>query len=116
MRGEHQGGNEGNDPGAAGRRVSFRGCADDLSQVRKRFDRRSPLGESVLTARNFTSSEGAQESATSAEVFAAGPNGLRCEGLALSAIAGEVGTPCYVYSSSAIRSQYERLRDAVKAV
>ncbi len=38
--------------------------------------------------------------------------GLRCEEVPLENIAREVGTPCYVYSSAAIREQYHLLRDA----
>ncbi len=38
--------------------------------------------------------------------------GLRCEEVPLENIAREVGTPCYVYSSAAIREQYYLLRDA----
>jgi diaminopimelate decarboxylase len=39
--------------------------------------------------------------------------GLRCENVPLSVIATEIGTPCYVYSSAAIREQYSVLRDAL---
>jgi diaminopimelate decarboxylase len=84
--------------------------------MRERINRRSPLGESVLTARNFASSDDAQAAAASADAFGPGVNGLRCEAVALSTIADEIGTPCYVYSSQAIRSQYERLRSAVKKI
>lgn len=37
---------------------------------------------------------------------------LWCEGLALSRIAGAVGTPCYVYSETAIRRRYAAFRSA----
>jgi diaminopimelate decarboxylase len=74
------------------------------------------LGESVLTARNFTSRDKPQAVAASPEAFAPGPSGLRCEAIQLSTIATEVGTPCYVYSALAIRTQYGRLRDAVKMI
>jgi diaminopimelate decarboxylase len=42
--------------------------------------------------------------------------GVRCEEVALSAIASEVGTPCFVYSASAIRAQYALLHDALRDV
>lgn len=37
---------------------------------------------------------------------------LRCEGVPLDVIARDVGTPCYVYSSAAIREQYQQLSEA----
>ena len=46
----------------------------------------------------------------------ANSDGLRCEGLPLSLIAREVGTPAYVYSAGAIRDQYAQLRDALKSI
>ncbi|HEV7389161.1 MAG TPA: diaminopimelate decarboxylase [Gemmatimonadaceae bacterium] len=39
-----------------------------------------------------------------------------CEELPLDLIAREIGTPCYVYSSAAIRSQYKQLSDALASV
>ena len=42
--------------------------------------------------------------------------GVRCEEVALSVIASEVGTPCFVYSASAIRAQYALLHDALRDV
>lgn len=47
------------------------------------------------------------------EAFPRDPSGLRCEGVSLDLIANAVGTPCYVYSASAIREQYRLLRDAM---
>ena len=38
---------------------------------------------------------------------------LRCEGVPLDLIARDVGTPCYVYSSAAIREQYQLLSEAM---
>ena len=38
---------------------------------------------------------------------------LRCEGVPLDVIARDVGTPCYVYSSAAIREQYQQLSEAM---
>ncbi|HWL40119.1 MAG TPA: diaminopimelate decarboxylase [Gemmatimonadaceae bacterium] len=40
-------------------------------------------------------------------------DGLRCEGVRLAAIAAQVGTPAYVYSSAAVREQYGLLRGAL---
>ena len=64
------------------------------------------MGESILSAPRGTlesTEPGLQR----------GPNGLRCEDVPLATIAREVGTPCYVYSSEAIRSQYTLLRDSL---
>lgn len=41
---------------------------------------------------------------------------LFCEGVPLSRIGEEVGTPCYVYSETAIRRRYEALRAAFAGV
>ena len=54
-----------------------------------------------------------KETATPVEAFPRDASGLRCEGVPLELIAREIGTPCYVYSSLAIREQYSRLRDAM---
>jgi len=37
------------------------------------------------------------------EPFVQGPSGLSCDGVPLSAIADEVGTPLFVYSAPAVR-------------
>ena len=47
------------------------------------------------------------------EAFPRDASGLRCETVSLDVIASAVGTPCYVYSASAIREQYRQLRDAM---
>jgi diaminopimelate decarboxylase len=47
------------------------------------------------------------------EAFPRDASGLRCEKVSLDVIASAVGTPCYVYSASAIREQYGQLRDAM---
>ena len=39
-----------------------------------------------------------------------------CEGVALSAIAAEVGTPVYVYSTASMRRQARALQEALSAV
>jgi diaminopimelate decarboxylase len=52
------------------------------------------VGQSVLTATGFTRTASGE---------------LVCEGVSLEAIADAVGTPAYVYSSRAIREQYDAL-------
>jgi len=47
------------------------------------------------------------------EAFPRDASGIRCEKVSLDVIASAVGTPCYVYSASAIREQYRQLRDAM---
>ena len=44
--------------------------------------------------------------------FYYGEGGLRCEGVALSEIAGDVGTPAYVYSYAALERAYRELDEA----
>ena len=70
------------------------------------------MGKGVLSAREVAQTRA--EGATVPDVaFPRDASGLRCEGVSLSVIAREIGTPCYVYSSTAIREQYHRLRDAM---
>jgi diaminopimelate decarboxylase len=45
--------------------------------------------------------------------FAPGGGSLLCDGVSLEAIAADIGTPSYVYSAPAIRSQYQRLYAAL---
>ena len=52
----------------------------------------------------------------SSEAFPRNNDGLQCEGVPLSLIAREVGTPSFVYSAGAIRDQYAQLRDALKGI
>ncbi len=54
-----------------------------------------------------------KEAAARDEAFPRDASGLRCEGVSLDVIAREIGTPCYVYSSLAIRDQYKRLQEAM---
>ncbi len=42
--------------------------------------------------------------------------GRHLEGVPLEEIATEVGTPCYVYSAAAVRTQYERLTESLRGV
>jgi diaminopimelate decarboxylase len=59
------------------------------------------VGESVLTASGFTRTASGE---------------LVCEGVSFEAIADAVGTPVYVYSSRAIREQYDALDRALSPV
>jgi diaminopimelate decarboxylase len=61
------------------------------------------MGQGVLTA-GFTRSGGGTDGA------------LYCEGVPIEAIAADVGTPVYVYSSAVIRDRYERLRATLSPV
>ncbi|MEO8909259.1 MAG: diaminopimelate decarboxylase [Gemmatimonadaceae bacterium] len=70
------------------------------------------MGKSVLKTREPGSS--VANAAPELKAFPRDGDGLRCERVALSLIAREVGTPAFVYSAGAIREQYARLRDALK--
>lgn len=65
--------------------------------MRPRLDRRGAVGEGILTPAQVN-------------------DGLQCEEVPLALIAAEVGTPAYVYSSAAIREQYQLLRQAMAGV
>jgi len=81
------------------------------------------VGKGVLSAREMAPTpnpvkkavdETPINGADSSDVaFPRDASGLRCEGVPLELIAREVGTPCYVYSSAAIRAQYQLLHDAM---
>lgn len=74
------------------------------------------MGKSVLKGREIAPGGATETTTISGEAFPRNSDGLRCEGLPLSLIAREVGTPAFVYSAGAIRDQYAQLRDAMKAV
>ena len=59
------------------------------------------MGQGVLTPAGFTRTAGGE---------------LVCEGVSLEAIAAAVGTPTYVYSTRAIRDQYDALDKALSPV
>ena len=61
------------------------------------------MGQGVLTA-GFTRSGGGTDGS------------LYCEGVPIEAIAADVGTPVYVYSSAVIRDRYERLHATLSRV
>ena len=70
------------------------------------------MGKGVLSAREVSPTPN-KVAAESDVAFPRDASGLRCEAVPLEVIAREVGTPCYIYSSAAIREQYQRLRDAM---
>jgi len=70
------------------------------------------VGEGILTPLDPSAAR-VMEATAHEEAFPRGASGLRCEKVSLDVIASAVGTPCYVYSASAIREQYRRLRDAM---
>jgi diaminopimelate decarboxylase len=70
------------------------------------------VGEGILTPRDSSAAR-VMEATAHEEAFPRDASGLRCEKVSLDVIASAVGTPCYVYSASAIREQYRQLRDAM---
>lgn len=83
--------------------------------MRTCFHGRGAVGKGILTgeavAKPVTSPAVSDESA-----FPRDAGGLRCERVPLSLVAEQIGTPCYVYSSAAVRQQYARLREALGAL
>lgn len=83
--------------------------------MRACFHGRGAVGKGILTggavAQPVTSPDVSDESA-----FPRDAQGLRCERVPLSLVAEQIGTPCYVYSSAAVRQQYARLRKALGAL
>jgi diaminopimelate decarboxylase len=74
------------------------------------------VGKSVLTSRDAAPPSAAEPVSSDWEAFPRDRDGLRCEGVPLSLIAREAGTPAFVYSSRAIRQQYTKLSDALKGI
>ncbi|MDQ6872116.1 MAG: diaminopimelate decarboxylase [Gemmatimonadota bacterium] len=76
------------------------------------------MGKSVLKAPKKAPKKApartTERSTDSGEAFPRNSEGMLCEGVPLSLIARETGTPAYVYSAGAIRNQYAQLRDAMK--
>src|SRR5258706_13390041 len=81
--------------------------------MRTAVDRRGAVGEGLLTPRNSSAAR-VMVATAHEEAFPRDASGLRCEKVSLDVIASAVGTPCYVYSASAIREQYRQLRDAME--
>src|SRR5712671_1275015 len=80
--------------------------------MRTAVDRRGAVGEGILTPRDSSATR-VMEATAHEEAFPRDASGIRCEKVSLDVIASAVGTPCYVYSASAIREQYRQLRDAM---
>jgi diaminopimelate decarboxylase len=81
-----------------------------LSEVRIGVAIRGSLGKSVLTADNEPPTAVKEEPAGA---FVSENGTLVCDGVSLETIASDVGTPAYVYSTSDIQAQYERLSSAL---
>ncbi len=69
----------------------------------------SDAGEGGARATSAAAGEGAA-------AFSIAAGTLHCERLAVERIVGAAGTPCYIYSASAIRSAYEEITGALAAV
>lgn len=84
--------------------------------MRRRINRRGAVGKGVLKAPEIAPARAKQTTTVNSEAFPRNDHGLLCEGVPLSVIAREMGTPAYVYSAGAIRDQYARLHDAMSSV
>lgn len=85
--------------------------------MRRRRDHRGLVGKGILGER--TTSERvpmAEERGDEASSSRRAGEGQRIESVPLQIIAREVGTPTYVYSSSAIREQYRQLRTSLASL
>jgi diaminopimelate decarboxylase len=74
------------------------------------------VGKGVLTEPAVTRAKPTEQNTTEADAFPRDNEGIRCEGVPLSLIAREIGTPAFVYSSAGIRQQYAKLRSAVGGI
>lgn len=83
-----------------------------MSEVRVAINSRGAVGEGILT-RSGPKSAATQVDTRATTKAPAISDGLNCEGVPLDTIAGEVGTPAYVYSASEIRSQFNLLRNSL---
>jgi len=81
--------------------------------MRERVDSGSDVGEGVLT-REVDATAGSAPSPSNAQTgFVREGGSLHSDGVSLETLAADVGTPAYVYSAPAIRSQYARLSGAL---
>lgn len=90
-----------------------------MPEVRKQVRLRGSLGESILTPVRAKTAGGSKRSKVAADGgpgFSRKDGTLSCDGVSLDAIAEAVGTPAYVYSVAAIKSQFERLDAALAGV
>jgi len=84
--------------------------------MRERVDSGSDVGEGVLT-REVDATAGSAPSLSNAQTgFVREGGSLHSDGVSLETLAADVGTPAYVYSAPAIRSQYARLSGALDGV
>jgi len=76
------------------------------------------VGEGLLTLPANASARAALDIANPPAVsgFTREGSSLVCDGVSLEMIASDVGTPSYVYSAAAIRTQYERLTAALEGI
>jgi len=74
------------------------------------------VGKSVLKAPRIAPAREEGATTVSREAFTRNSEGMLCEGVSLSLIAREAGTPAYVYSAGAIRDQYARLGEAMSSI
>ena len=90
-----------------------------MSQVRRQVRRRGSLGEGILTPVRTKTAAGSKKSRVSAEGgpgFSRKDGVLSCDGVSLDAIAQAVGTPSYIYSVAAIKSQFQALDAALAGI
>src|SRR5690606_34689567 len=102
LRGEGEGGHQGDDSGPAVRRVPDAGAAEALPRVRRRGPGGGGLGTSLLTKQDshFRHRDGK----------------LYCEGVPAEELVAAYGTPLYVYSRSSIVERYRELDRAFSGV
>ena len=83
-----------------------------MSEVRRPIDRRGAVGKGILSRRE-AAAKGTDRLTATDDADSQAPDSSMLEGVSLAAIAQQVGTPCYVYSSAGIREQYAKLRNAL---
>jgi diaminopimelate decarboxylase len=84
-----------------------------MSEMRTAIDRRGAVGKSVLGRGAIKEERQTREKDAFRAIGAENHESSRMEAVPLELLAREVGTPCYIYSSAAIRAQYRQLRDAL---
>src|SRR6185437_12574650 len=100
LRSDHQGGDEGDDPSPARRRIPFCRNAQDMPEMRRRRHHRGTVGKGILGERSISDRGSmADERGDTPNATRRTGEGQRMENVPLQIIAREVGTPTYVYSS-----------------
>jgi len=86
--------------------------------MRPAFHRRGAVGKGVLGGREVEDARSTRvkQSDAAGEKTTGSEDRSRFEQVSLETIAGEIGTPCYVYSAARIRAQFDQLRTAVSSV